>query len=339
MDVSKHRVDVEQLDVGRLSGGDDGGDAVVRVTTRASQTCYAVVVKRRLRPAMFATLVAHFESVQARNPDRPLLLVTEYASPQMIDRLVDASVQFIDTSGNAYLTAPGLFIYCRGQERPDVGLGVVGALTAAKLEVLFVLLQDKRWRNADFREVATAAGVSLGTVSNAMRALKARGYVTGGRSRRLAFDAALAAWELHYADLLRPKCLRGRFTCRDYPLTDLPDRLRDGLADPGAFTVGGELGASLLTGYLRPASAAVYSQVDAREFTRRLRVVPAERGEIALYASITPRDAMPGANPRAIADPILIRAELLASGGDRQRAVADIILRDHILPREADAER
>lgn len=332
-DASQLSFDIEQLGPEAA----DRRDGVVRVRSPASQTTYDIVTKGRLRPAMLGTLIAQLASLQARDPSRPLLLVTEHASPTIIDRLVAASVQFIDAAGNAYLTGPGLYVYCRGQERPDAGVRSAESLTTAKLEVLFVLLQDKSLRNADYREVAAAAGVSLGTVSNATKALRARGYVTGGESRRLAFDAALAAWELHYADLLRAKFLRGRFTCRDFGLQDLPDRLRDGLADAGAFALGGELGASLLTGYLRPASAAVYAQLDPRQFIRHLRVVPADDGEIALYAPITPRVATPG--PDRIADPILIRAELLASGGDRQREVADLILRDHILPREAGAVR
>jgi hypothetical protein len=113
----------------------------------------------------------------------PGLLVTPYISKELAAHCRATDLQFIDSHGNAYLRAPGLFILISGEKneggrahvRPPKGL-----TNAAGLRVVFGLLCRPDLVNASFREIARQTGVSLGTAYNALDDLARRGYLLGG---------------------------------------------------------------------------------------------------------------------------------------------------------------
>ena len=78
--------------------------------------------------------------------------------------VVDATPVAIDTAGNAYLRAPGLYVFVQGEKRHEpaverVGIPARGG-TATALRAAFVLLCRPELLNAPYREIAGAAGTS-----------------------------------------------------------------------------------------------------------------------------------------------------------------------------------
>ncbi len=76
-------------------------------------------------------------------------------------------LQSIDTAGNAYLDAPGLYILVKGQKRSTAQVASARARmggSASALRMVFALLVHPELMRASYREIATTAGIALGTV-------------------------------------------------------------------------------------------------------------------------------------------------------------------------------
>jgi hypothetical protein len=119
---------------------------------------------------------------------KPGVLVTPYLTAELAIRCREQlGLQFIDTAGNAYLRAPGLYVFIRG-ERPPGGAapaaGTRGGGTATALRVVFAVPCKPDLLNAPYRDIVRAAGVALGAVGWVFVDLHGRGYILGGQRTR-----------------------------------------------------------------------------------------------------------------------------------------------------------
>ncbi|CAB3677969.1 type IV toxin-antitoxin system AbiEi family antitoxin [Paraburkholderia rhynchosiae] len=221
--------------------------------------------------------------------DFPILLATSYLTPALADECVEQGLQFIDLAGNLYVRTPGRYILvtCRPMN-PDIkrlasrsGKPAISASVSA-LRMIFVLLSAQELVNRPYREIASSAGVALGTVGSVFDDLRERGVLAGADGRRLLDPAALReAWTINYPLRLLPKLNVQRFGVGD-PLwwqhAELPAR---------QAWRSGKVAAAKLTGQLRPASQTLYVEPAARPAAimalakrRRLRADPAGTLEI-----------------------------------------------------------
>src|SRR4029453_8112359 len=177
-------------------------DALVEITAAGKRHTYVAVLKRVDRFATLGIIKHQFEQY-----DTPGLLVTAYVTPEVAERCRTLHIAFIDTAGNAYLQAPGLLVFVKGQRAPsadlprrDTTVHVVPASLGYRvntpiitttpragmvttLRVIFALLCRPELLNAPYRDIIRAAGVALGAVGGVLRDLQGRGYVTHGRRK------------------------------------------------------------------------------------------------------------------------------------------------------------
>jgi hypothetical protein len=143
------------------------------------------------------------------------LLVAPYITREIAARCRDLHLPFIDTAGNAYLEGPGLLIYVVGQPRPaELKQDRFRALNPAGLHITFALLCRPELIRANYREIAAAARVALGTVGPVMKDLEARGFLrlkTATGRDLLDPERLLQEWVTHYPTTLRPKLNPRRF--------------------------------------------------------------------------------------------------------------------------------
>jgi hypothetical protein len=88
-------------------------DALVEITAEGKRHTYVAVLKRVDRFATLGIIKHQFEQY-----DKPGLLVTSYVTPEVAERCRTLHIAFIDTAGNAYLQAPGLLVFVKGQRAP-----------------------------------------------------------------------------------------------------------------------------------------------------------------------------------------------------------------------------
>jgi hypothetical protein len=271
---------------------------------------------------------------RARHDRRNWLLVTPYLAPTLADacRQTDLDLPFIDTAGNAYLRAPGLHVFVKGEKRPAPARASGHRLggTAAALRVTFAMLCRPELLNAPYRTIADAAGVALGTVGWVLLDLQARGHLLAGKAngaRQLLEPRRLVdEWVTNYPIKLRPKLNARRFRAPD------PNWWKTAALPTGAYW-GGEPAADRLTGNLKPGTVTVYlaperarANLDALVAAHRLRADPG--GEIEVLDAVWHFYAAP-ADP-ALAPPLLVYADLVATMDARALETARIVREQHV---------
>lgn len=305
-------------------------DAWLRIGHGKDGANYLVEIKRAVAANTVGAVIAQLRD-RADQTGRPALLVTDYLTPPVAETLRRQEQQFVDTTGNAYLQGPGLYVYVTGRqpkERPAVTHGD-GTLTAAGLKVLFALLCDAGLAAGPQRALAAAAGVALGAVPTVLKALQQEGHVVALRERRRfrGTKRLLDLWAQGYARRLRPKTLQATF------VTERFDHWRDWALDPAEVRWGGEPAGALLTNYLRPGVLTVYTErLPPRMLVdQRLKREARPTGQRYLEVRRPFWGALQIEQPRPdVVPPVLVYADLLATGDGRCLETAQMLYEAHL---------
>jgi hypothetical protein len=305
-------------------------DAVIEVTEGGKRYQLFARVKAVDRPVALAAAKHRLEAYGRKG-----VLVTPYLTAALARHCREPlDLQFIDTAGNAYLRAPGLYVFVQGERLPEPFVGGVGMParggTATALRAAFVLLCRPELLNAPYREIAAAAGIGLGTVGWAFVDLERRGYLTAAgqrRNRRLLEPARLLdEWVTNFPIRLRPKLNPRRFRAPDpgwWEQTHLPDGAR----------WGGEVAAAKLAGHLKPGTATIYLEPAAARDAlatlvreHRLRADPQGNVEVLdTFWRLPEQDGLPDMVP-----PLLVYADLMATLDPRNLEAARRIREQHL---------
>ena len=288
-------------------------------------------VKATIRPATIWNTIA-----QLNRFDRPAILVTRHITPQLAETLKAKDIPFMDTAGNAYLHDANSFIYITGRKlktRPHER--TVRAFRAKGLKVIFALLCRADLVNAPYREIAEKAGVALGTVTNVVKDLEQLGYLYRSKKKGRVLEnknKLIEQWVEAYPQELRPQLRPQRYKVLK---TDWWKEFDHQQWQAHDIWLGGEAAAALITGYLHPEFVTVYGRP---EFTKLAQIIlPAkdEQGNFELLEpfwnfepdqiDITKIDKTKINTAQRLCPPLLIYADLMATGDARQLDAAKII--------------
>jgi len=298
-------------------------DAKLTINIQGQLHVYAAEAKRTFSKATIAIAVQHLKE-SGQIP----LLIAEYINPQQAADLQQQDVAFVDAAGNAYLKAGPVHIHVRGNRPEAMPRRAPGQATrafqATGLRVLFGFLQTPELVNANYRDIAKATGVARGTVGWVLNDLREAGYLLEVRKVRhlIRKRQMLDRWIEAYHERLKPKLWLGRYEAptRDWWQTVDPR--------PHAAVWGGEVAAAKLTnGYLRPEIVTLYAHHLPTELLLRQRLRKKPDGDVHIFqtfwldeADQTNRVAVP-----EITDPLLVYADLMGTGDDRNRETARLI--------------
>ena len=303
---------IEQRDV---KIADRRVDAYVRIGRDRKTRVYAVEVKTGLRPATLGAVLHQIE-----HAGKPPLLVTDYVTPPLAEKLRARNIAFLDAAGNAYLDQPPVYVWIKGErplETPAKNKVKGRAFQASGLKVLFALLCNPDWVAEPYREIARLAGVAHGTVGWVMADLPTLGFTAeiNGERRLLRPELLLKQWAEAYARTLRPKLVIGRFN------TDQAQWWANAKPTKYDLAFGGEVAAERLTQALRPETVTLYGErADPRLLIDyKLRKDP--DGPVEILQRFW---AFPTQDKDLTPDP-LIYADLLNIGDARCLEAADII--------------
>lgn len=303
---------VEQRDI---DIADRRVDAYVRIGRDRNTRVYAVEVKKGLRPATLGAVLHQIEHV-----GKPPLIIADYVTPPMAEKLRERNIAFVDAAGNAFLDQPPVYIWIKGQrpeELPGINKAEGRAFQASGLKVLFALLCNPDWIAEPYREIARLAGVAHGTVGWVMAELPELGFVAefDGERRLLQAELLLKRWAEAYARTLRPKLVIGRFRT---------DQARWwAKAKPANYELvfGGEVAAERLTGTLRPETVTLYGKRADPRLLLDYRLQKDPNGPIEILERFW---TFPAADKDLTPEP-LVYADLLNIGDARCLEAADLI--------------
>jgi hypothetical protein len=297
-------------------------DAFVEIAADAKKWRYPAEIKPRFMDGQTGPWLAH------RPPHS--LLITTYVNPEQALRFRELGLEFIDSAGNAYIQDPPLVVFVRGikpTKAPEV-TEMPDQLGLAGVKVVFALLAYPPLLHRTHRDIAKAAAVSIGSVTNVLHQLQATGHLRGQdpeKRKLVEKEKLLDLWASEYAKLLRPKTLLGRFAA---PEADWWKRI-----EPAKFGIllGGEAGAALISKYLAPEIITVYAMEIPKQLIlgERLRKEPA--GNVECRQAFWNLEDQYLNLKGELVHPILIYADLLATGIGRNIETAKMIYDNEIV--------
>lgn len=313
-------------------------DARVDVETDRGVLVFALEVK----PVLKRPIPQHL-SLLRKQTRTHVLLVSEYVNASIAESLKQEEINFIDSQGNAYINVPGfIYVDVKGG-KPDVqGEKRHTALFQPKgLQLLFILLTDRSAVNKATRVLRARAGISLERTVSSMKELRERGFILEIGKRQYQFTnrkTLFEQWLANYGDRLRPSLVLGSFRMPPSLQPQIPEIMMSAFAShPDSNAIGGSLGAHLLTRYYRGHTSEIFIQSGSiNEVKRRLRLIPARDTNVTLLNLFSPEVVYhTERTPCSVAHPLLLYAELLYHGGEREKEAAGVIY-EEFLKREYD---
>ena len=259
--------------------------------------------------------------------DHPLLLVSKYINPQLANELKQNGIEFIDTVGNAFINQPPLYIFVKGN-KPDIVKvpPLKRTFKAAGLKVIYAFLCNPGLENKTYREIAAETDVALGTVDWIMKELRELRFLLdmGKRGQRLIQKQnLLQRWVTAYPEQLRPKLTLGHFRGEH-------EWWRQKMLDHLNAQWGGEVAAAKLTQYLQPQIITIYAMPqELNQFLAENRLRKDQTGDVEILKKFwKPPEIW---QHEDLVHPILIYADLLATGNERNIETARMIYDQHII--------
>ena len=246
----------------------------------------------------------------------PTLVFTSFMTPRSAEAFRRAGVQYLDMVGNAWVQFDGVLLDVRGRPRPDdlpvpAHKPAGNLFSTARAQVAFALLAWPQLWEATRRDLARAAGVSLGQAHNALALLTEAGY---RRDRpRPGQTELLDLWAAAFPTGLAAKLTLARYRGQIGPVKNVH-------SDDPVF-VSGESAAEDL---LRPATLTLYVE----ELDPRLPVVNKWRSDGPANIVVRrkfwqdPNDSDGGLAGVRPAPWPLVYADLITSDDPRVRTVA-----------------
>lgn len=307
-------------------------DAIVELAINGQAHRYIVECKSKVdRKSIISQVKTALSTLPA-----PGLLIAPYVSREIADYCRETNLQFIDTHGNAYLNAPGMYVYVKGEKdltgRNTTRVGR-GTTNPTALRIAFILLCQPATVQASYREIMESAGVSLGAISSTFDDLKRRGLLQDAeraRHRQLLEPKRLFdEWVTNYPVVLRPKLNPRRFSAPD------PNWWQSVQPDTLGAVWGSEVAAERITRYLKPATQTLYVEPAAmnsclRHLISTYRLRPDPYGQIEILEKFWNLPSDPK-NPD-IAPAILVYADLMETLEPRNSEAARMIWEMQIEP-------
>ncbi len=300
-------------------------DAILTLRVNNQTTQFLAEIKKGLRPATLGAALLQVQQLEQLGG--PVMLVTDYVTPQMAETLHERGVAFLDTAGNAYINQPPLLIWVKGQrpaEKANIAHNGGRAFKPTGLKVVFALLCQPDWIDLPYRELAPLAGVAHGTVGWVMAGLVEGGFVVtlGDRRRLRNRRRLLDIWVEAYARALRHKLLLGQYRA---PARDWWQAAQVQNYD---LQLGAEPAAAQLDHYLRPGVATFYGKKVPGKFIADHQLQTDPQGDVEIRKRFWNFDH-DWARP-ALVPPVLIYADLLAAGDARCIEAAERIYKEHL---------
>lgn len=324
---------IKNLDVREREPGPPAGvDAKLVLRTNAGQLAYLVEVKRTVTAAGLEHVLQQLERYAQGSKAKPLLL-SDYISANLAERLIRAGVNFADAAGNVYLNWPGkLHIQIQGKKSKQIAEAKSERLTQPSgLRVLYALLTQPPEKWGTYRDMARASGVALGSIAWIVRELKAKGYLAQQRRdewRLTQRRKLLDLWVEGYGARLRPNLLMGRYQPGEAHLEQTVKVLQRELEDKHiSWAITGGFAADILTHHFRGEQLSFFAQEWPPDVTRRLKWLPSDRGPVTVLRKFSPLVAFNLETPpsQPVAHPLLVYAELIFQGRERELETAKIV--------------
>ncbi len=285
---------------------------------------FAFEVKSEVTKGNKGLILASLKKISKDN-NLPVLLITKYIPTEIAKEYIAEGVYYLDVSGNCNIRQHDLFLQIEGKKvERFVRAHSHRTFQEAGIRLIFQFLVDPEKTQLPYRELAEMANISLGSVGTVMQGLIEQNFLIKTKQTKKLKNTIelLNRWIIGYHDVLRPRLLKKKMRFINPEAYNNWKELN--LLQPNGFAFwGGEPGANLLTGYLHPGVFTIYTDCNWQSF-KDVKLIPDESGNVEILELFW--------NPKAYngLPPVLIYADLMSSGSDRNVETAKMILENEL---------
>lgn len=303
------------LEEGRLQG-----NAFLKIVNEK----FVISIKSTVTKGNKGILLMELKNVSREN-NLPIILITKYIPVEIAKEYVVEGINYLDVAGNCNIRQNNLMLLIEGKKIAKTEKVLqTRAFQESGIKLIFLFLVDPQKTQLSYRNLAELADISLGSVGIIMQELTNLNFILKTKQTRKLknIKELLSRWITAYHDTLGPRLLKKqmRFVNPDsyQKWKDMDLNQSSGLA-----YWGGEPGAHLLNGYLHPGKFTVYTDRNWQSF-KDIGLVPDDNGNVELLDLFWSPEIYNGIPP------ILIYADLMSSGSDRNIETANMILNNEL---------
>jgi hypothetical protein len=240
-----------------LQASDSGRDAVVTLSREGEREQYAAEVTERMTLSSLIRSQSAAGS-RARAPF-PLLVIGDRVGQRSAAAFRDAGIQFVDALGNASISFGGVLVEVQGRTGSVAHRSLVphdavsrppaNIFSSRRAQVILALLTWPELATAKIRDIAEAAGVSVGQAHDTVGQLQQTGFIVPDSKRLERVDELLDLWTAAYPTGLGRQLETAKFHGD-------PSRPVSGLRADQSCYLSSE--SALGSGVVRPATLTVY---------------------------------------------------------------------------------
>ena len=303
-------------------------DALLNIKIGNIKEKFNVEIKRNLPLARIVDLI---DQMKAKNG----LLVAQTIPKPSQEVMKQLGINYLDIAGNCFIrTESGLFWQISGNKVPSTLRQFKDkAFSKNGIKLVFALLVEPKMIYAPYRTWANFANISVGTVGDILKDLRAQQYIIRQNEKKVKLQKEkelLTRWVTAYTERLKPKLFRGNFRfvkeSKDWKNLSLPE-----------FSYwGGEPAAELWTNNLYPAKWTLYSDMP-RSYLIKSGFIPDQDGSVEVYSPFWEEIFVSGhkekLNPslsEGIVHPLIAYADLVGSKNNRNIETAKKIYEQYL---------
>ncbi len=291
---------------------------------------FLVDIKTELRASNKGLILPRIEKL--KNTEKlPVLLIANYIAGEIQEELKSKTINYLDSKGNAFINAPGIYVYISGRKPEKLKKSEESVLfQEAGIKLIFSLLSEPHSETRPYRTLAEMSGISIGWISKIMNELEESNFLlqTGTGRKLKNLPNLLERWVVAYSEVLKPRILlkRMRFASpekyRNWSQITLPSTKNINLW-------GAEPAAALTTGYLNPEVFTIYTSGVWQDIASELKLIPDENGNVEIRQIFWNEDCF-AKRDKNVTPPLLTYADLIESADDRAIETANIILNNEL---------
>ncbi len=271
----------------------------------------------------------------------PFLVVSDYITPNAKKLLKNKGINYIDGFGNAFLNLNTLKLYVEQGNAKPIYNTHSDVFTQAGGQIIFQLLQNPENINLTQRKLAEISNVSLGSVSKIINGLFNEGFTVKWNSDKkyqlVKREELLDKWIILVNEKILPAHKIGQFSFSKqghFMIRETDSNYETKWGRESGAALGGESGAAILTNYLNPEKYSLFTNRSKTDLIKNYRLIPDDNGEITAYQLFwQPGTSSFDFESNLTVHPLLIYAELMYSGNDRNIETAQIIYNEYIKPK------
>jgi len=281
---------------------------------------FVVEIKSEISKGNKGIVLASLKETSSMN-NLPIILITKYIPHEIAKEYVAEGVNYLDIAGNCNIRKNNLVLLVEGKRFEKAArVNQPRAFQEAGIKLIFQFLVDPEKVQLTYRELAGIANISLGSVGTIMQELIDLNFIFKTKQTKKLKNPKelLNRWITAYHDILRPRIFKKHMRFVSQESYTKWKEINLNQTDGFAFW-GGESGATLLNGYLQPGIFTIYTNRNWQSF-KDIELVPDENGKVEVLEIFWNPQTFKGIPP------LLIYADLMRSGSDRNIETANMIL-------------